>query len=289
MPCIYCENIGEHCLCPKCFSCKESTNGSQVHRHCMKDYMDDREVAKLMAGPEECLPTEEQEEEAESLRRDTPLSMEDEENIFHEMYRFEMVKTDIDCVFATLQSAYPDEDFGITCLERIDIHRYLSDEVFKKEFFMANNQWGTDFANYEKNKPIRMRKGIITKFDRSDHKVYHPKCVKNVCIENGYTKGLVTVEASNVDQFFTCIIDNPNAFFCGVCQYFMFEDIQYYNDNQFAIPDSDDWPGCNYLMMGYGDDINYVTIMAHIIIADISICSGEPPRKKVCRRLNFDE
>ena len=213
------------------------------------------------------------------------------ENIFNQVFRYEMVKTDVDITFPTLKSAYPDEDFDSTLFQRMDIHKYLSDEVTRKEFFIANNQWGTEFANYSKTEPIRMRKGVITRFDkhRNEHRVYHKECKENFNISSGFTRALLTVETSNVDEFFDCVINEPDLFFCGFCQKYMFDEIAYYNDNQFAIPDIDIWPECKHLLLAYGDDNDYVSLMAHQLIGIVSVFSDEPPKKKVCRRLNFDE
>lgn len=259
---------------------------------------DDREVFELMAEPTERLPTEAEETEIDALRRDTPITMQyeemenvDKENMFHQIFRYEMVKTDIDIVCTTLKSAYPNEDFDSPLFQRMDIHNYLSNEVTRKEFFIANNQWQTGFAKYPKNKPIRMRKGIITKFNKhtKEHKVYHKECKENFTISSGFTKALITVETSNVDEFFDCVINEPDLFFCGFCQRYMFDEIEYYNDNQFAIPDIDIWPECKHVLLVYGNDSEYVSLMAHQLIGIVSCFSDEPPKKKICRRLNFDE
>ena len=233
----FCENTGkmhcyysdsEHCSCPKCFYCKDCTNGSQIHRNCLKYFIqmdrDDTEISELVAGPEERLPTEAEETEAESLRRNTPISMqyeemenENQENIFHQIYRFETVKTDIDIAFPTLTKNYPNEDFTSSLFQRMDIHKYLSDQVTKKEFFIANNQWGIAFANYNWDDPVRMRKGVITKFDKNknEHRVFHKECKENCNISSGYTRALLTVETSNVHELFNYIISEPDLFLCG--------------------------------------------------------------------------
>jgi hypothetical protein len=254
----------------------------------------DREVAELMAGPTERLPTEAEEAEIDALRRDTPVTMQYEEmekankeHMFHQTFRYEMVKTDINIVLPTLKSAYPNEDFDSPLFQRMDIHKYLSDEVTRREFFIANNQWQTKFARYPKNEPIRMRKGVITK----EHKVYHKECKEDFTISSGFTKALITVETSNVDEFFDCVINEPDLFFCDCCQRYIFDEIEYYNDNQFAIPDIDIWPECKHILLVYGDDDNdYVSLMAHQLIGIVVSCfSEEPPKKKICRRLDFDE
>lgn len=256
----------------------------------------DKKIIKLMAGPEEQLPTKSEEKEQESLRSNTPISMhledleEEEALIFHYTFRFEMVTTDIDIAFPTLTENYPNENFESESYQRYDIHKYLSDQVNRKEFFIANNQWGIEFANYKKDEPIRMREAIITKFDKDKdiNVVYHVKCIKDVNMELGYTKGLLTVETSNVQEFFKCIINVPDLFFCGVCEHYIFDEIQYYDDAQFENAKKY-WPKCDNFIMTYGDDDNYVNLMANKCICYVSYFSDEPPKKKVCRRLNFDE
>lgn len=70
----------------------------------------------------------------------------------------------------------------------------------------------------------------------------------------------------------------------------MFDAIDYYNDEQFKKPDEKYWPKCNNIVVEYNDgDDNCAQLMAHQVIASFSYFSEEPPRKKVCRRLNFDE
>ncbi len=250
----------------------------------------DREVSDILASPTECLPTKEQEAEAESLRRDTPLSLqieemeEDKENIFDQIYPYDTVETSIDIAFPTLVDAFPEEDFSSMVYQKYVLHKYLSSQMKRMEFFIANNQWGTEFISYPMNRPIRMRVGVKTRQHKKEHRVYHKECKPNVNVNGGFTSAILTVEASNVEEFLHNIIENANLFFCKSCEHYIFDNVCYFNDKQFALPDEDTWPKCKHVLF---DNTN-ICLMAHQLIGIVSVFS-EPPRKKVCRRLNFDE
>ncbi|QHG62571.1 NS3 [uncultured densovirus] len=303
MNCVYGK---DPCSCSKCDRCGLCTNGSQLHRSCFKDWgvtlmAEDEEMSELMAGAEESLPTAEEEETAIALQRDTPLSMQYEEMstfennlLFEQTYQFETCKTDVDIVFETLSKNYPDEDFNSSDFQRLDIHKYLTSEMTKLEFFIAHNQWDYEFAHYPKNIPVRMRKGVVTRFNNSEqqHNVYHMSCIDTEhsgFTAGGFTKGLLTVEARNVKEFFDIIIDSPEMFFCKYCEHYMFDCIEHYSGKAWEIPSEDIWPSCNYIIQSYMTDRtneeSYYTLHAHKIIA--IVYPQEPPKKKVCRRL-FD-
>nr|QOD39608.1 NS3 [uncultured densovirus] len=310
MNCLYGKS---QCNCPKCAQCGSCTSGSQIHRSCFKDYIlsthvEDEEEAELMAGVDESLPTAEQEERAEQIQRNTPISLqldtqleelETFENgiLFEKTYQFEMCKTDVDFVFETLRKNYPDEDFDGPDFQRLDIHKYLTSEMTKLEFFIAHNQWGYDFVHYPQDIPIKMRKGVITRFNRSrnEHNLYHISCVNSAdpgFTAGGFTKGMLTVEAKNVKDFIDLMLEHPTMFFCRYCEKYMFDCIEHYSGKAWEIPSEDIWPSCNYILQsGTTDDETentYYTLFAHKVIGVVLPFVQEPPKKKVCRRLDFD-
>ncbi len=165
----------------------------------------------------------------------------------------------------------------------------------KFEFYVAHNQWNYAFAHYPKNVPVRMRKGVVTRFNTSttQHNVYHINCIDTEhrgFLNMGFTKGMITVEARNVKEFMDIIIDSPEIFFCTYCEGYMFDCIEHYTGKAWAIPTEDIWPKCtNVLQSAITDKTNedtYYTLEAHKLIGIVH--PQEPPRKKVCRRL-FDE
>nr|QOD39599.1 NS3 [uncultured densovirus] len=285
------------CDCSKCLHCGLCTSGSQYHRSCYKeigfDFMaEDNEVSELLARDEE-LPSEQQEAEAVALQRDTPFSFEEqrtfEENaLFSETYQHEMVKTDVDVVWPALAEAYPYEDFNSVAFQRMDLHKYLSSEVTKLEFFVASNQWGSDFAFYPKEIPVRMRKGVVVRHNGDGHDVYHMSCIDTDSAgfnAGGFSKGLLTVETADVGHYFNMMADNPNLFFCKYCEKYMFDCVEHYDGKAWEIPPTDVWPECNHLVHSSTDyqELNYLTLYAHKLIA--VVYPQEPPRKKVRRRL----
>ena len=84
MECSYGVKDGE-CGHYKCEWCNECSEGSQIHRHCLPEFLrdqygemdadtEDTESVSLLADITECLPTEEEEAEIDAIRGNTPLS-----------------------------------------------------------------------------------------------------------------------------------------------------------------------------------------------------------------------
>ena len=158
----------------------------------------------MLASASECLPTEEQETAAKSIQCDTPISLQVEENLAFEesymdlqTYRFEMCETDVDVAHETLTTVYPDEDFDSAAFQRLHVHKYLTSEMIRFEFFIAHNQWGLDIIRFPTNHEIRMRKGVVSKFNRKnrEHEVYHISCIdteQRGFLEKGFTTAIVT-------------------------------------------------------------------------------------------------
>lgn len=273
----------------------------------MKDFVqmsaEDHEVRELLAGVDEELPTGEMEERADEIQRNTPLSVQDEESfdehavsLFDQTYQFETVETSVEVVEEALAEAYPDEDFTSDIFQRLPLHKYLSGEVTKFEFFMANNQWGCSFARFPGDKPIRMRKGIVSKFERAKqtHAVYHISCVdmdKTKKVSSGFTKAVLTVEAINTKDLFETILVAPNIFFCHGCEKFMFEDVGYYMDATFELPREDVWPACEKMLQLVTnkdglDENSYASVYADKLMGIVCPQGLEPPRKKLRRGTN---
>ena len=272
----------ENCLhISTCAVCNLCTNGSQVHGACLSKYNSemDNEISELLASATESLPTEEQENEAIALQRDTPISMwedmETDEELDYEVHYHEIVKTDVDIVGDTLAKAYPHEDFNSDAFQRISIHAYLTCEMSKMEFFIAHNQWGKNFCYYPKETPIRMRKGIVSRYNTSTEQrdVYHISCIDTEAsgfIVGGFCKALLTVEARDRDQFIQLVVGAPEAFFCKYCEKFMFDRIDHESEKQFAIPNKNIWPECDSMLFNGvhegTEEKTYVEIKGHVLI-----------------------
>lgn len=249
---------------------------------------EDNEVAELLAGASESLPDKEWEEEMDSVRSDskTPLSLQ----TVHpdEIYRFENVETSVDMVFEDLRKNYPWEDFDSELYNPISIHKWLSDEVTKLEFFIGENQFGINFAYYNSWDKIRMRKGVHARFNRfeSDWNSYHLNCLNDEASgyePGGFSRGIFTVEARQVTFLFTMIKENPNQFFCKGCSKFIFSDVEYFNDEQFAIPGPDSFPECTFVAASVeelNNDGNYFTLKMAKSFALPLQDDDEPPAKR---------
>nr|QOD39530.1 NS3 [uncultured densovirus] len=298
MNCLYGK---DPCLCSKCAHCGLCTNGSQLHRNCIDLMAEDEEVSELMAESDESLFAEN--EENEQVQRNTPVNIEDvqmetfENNLlFEQSYQFEVCQTDVDIAFENLTSAYPDEDFDGDTFQGLVIHKYLTSEMTKFEFFIAHNQWGNKVAHYPKNIPVKMRKGIVLRFnDISKHyDVYHTSCIdtdSSGFMAGGFSKGLLTTEARNIDEYIDLIIESPEMYFCKYCEHYMFDCIEHYSGKAWEIPSVDIWPSCNNEVQSafgnFDNEETYYTLHAHKLIAVVS--PQEPPWKKVCRRLFANE
>lgn len=248
----------------------------------------DYEVQELLAGVEESIPTEEQEAEAIALQRNTPLSAQEYESEIDQVsYQFEMCETNLENAGETLVAAYPKETFDSPAYQHLSIHKYLTNRATKFEFYLGNNEWGTDFANYPKQKAIRMRKGVVSRFNRSTqtYDVYHMSCIDTDSEGfklGGFSKALLTVEARNILEYFGVIVDNDNLFFCKYCEHYMFDCVEFFDEQAFRIPPSYIWPYCEHTVQhsvhNDSNEESYVILQAEKLICIVS--PQEPPRKR---------
>nr|ASY04029.1 NS3 [Densovirinae sp.] len=269
MDCQYTCDI--NCDCAKCLHCGLCTRGSQYHRSCYYD------IQALEAGPEESLPTEEQEEEAIKIQSNTPLTAEETMDISiteafdadEEAWMYKYTITDIDVAGKHLVKNYPYEDFDSDYYQRIKLPNYLSERVNKFQFFLMNNQWGIDL--FHNKGPFRMRKGVHVR----NNNVYHISCINSD--SDGYepghfSKGLLTLEYKKRSILLKQMRNFPEIFFCGFCDHFMFDDVEYFSDETFKIPSTDIWPECTHLARSVSyDEDNYVTLFAHKIFANFPL------------------
>lgn len=295
MDCVYGVEDCSHC---KCLRCGECTNGSQIHRVCWPRDEEDNEISELLASATECLPTEEQEAAAKSIQSDTPISLQVEEQLAFEesfmdlqTYRFEMCETDMDIAHKTLSTVYPNEDFDSPAFQRLHVHKYLTSEMTRFEFFIAHKQWGADIIRFPTNHEIRMRKGVVSKFNKKtqEHEVYHISCIdteQRGFLEKGFTKALLSIEARNNERFVELMTEVSNLFFCKHCDHYMFDCVEFYTTKVWAIPDEDVWPKCEHMLhtCTLHDEYTYGTLMAHKLIG--IVYPQEPPKKR--RRILFD-
>nr|QOD39567.1 NS3 [uncultured densovirus] len=253
---MYCPYDIEDCSHLKCAHCSLCTKGSQVHSSCLKDFVEmsieDNEVLDLLAIDEE-MPTEEQEIEAISIQRNTPLSFEKEMDDL--TYKFETTQTSLDFVNEDLARHYPKADFDDDYYIQFRLPSYLSDKVSKFQFFLMYNQWGSEMCYYSRGVPIRMRKAVT--FVANDN-LCHISCVDRFA----YRTAILTVEARNHVEFIELVSSTPENFFCTHCEMFLFDDIEHFNDNQFKIPE--DFTKCPMLKssstINNSDDLTYSTI-----------------------------
>lgn len=242
----------------------------------------------LLAGPEESLPTEEQEREADEIRSDTPISMEKEDADFEwQIHPYETVKTSITTVSKCLAETYPDEDFEHDCFKNMLLPRYLTNNVTRFEFFLSYNQHGTEYAYHPENKAVRMIGYIFYK----EHGVYHHDCLEEAFadkISTGFSKATISTEAPNSKTFLTMVADSPSLFFCAWCDHYIFDSVMYYDDSQFKIDNGDDWPKCEHIVQSVSDenDNSICVVKAHRIFCTVD--PQEPPRKKARRQLTYE-
>ena len=290
-----CDYGRANCLCAKCKHCKLCTNGSQVHRSCLAEFIEEDykydDEKELLASHSESLPTKEQEKAADKVQRNTPLSFEaesiftfEENCLFTQTYQFETRDTYVEIAFPTLTKNYPNEDFDNVYFQPVTIHRYLTSEMTKFEFFLAHNQWEYDICHYPKDIPVKMRKGVYSAFKPNKQRnfVYHMKCIDDeVDLEQTPTKALLTVEARTPKEYLELIISKPELFFCEFCDHYIFDCIEHYSGKQFAIPSTDIWPTCEYLaeniILHRTNDETYADLFLHKVYP---IPLQEPPRKK---------
>ncbi|AKC42759.1 non-structural protein 3 [Cherax quadricarinatus densovirus] len=303
MACVY--GI-ENCDHTKCFRCGECTRGSQVHRLCYSNITEeDYAISQLLASSTECLPTESDEETADQIRSDTPISMQvqeylDWENtaLFSTTYRFHTYWThfygdreEIDSDYSTPEAS--DEDSQSLLRNKIKVHRYLTSEMTAREFFLANRDFDIDVLCLPDDSLIRMRLGTVTKFDpiAKQHFVYHKECIDPEqfhLTEKGFSKAVLSVKATNKNAFISLIEDLLFTFFCQECKKFIFHTVEYMEDSVWKLPNENIWPDCKHLLYNCHllYDLNtYVNLKGHKLIATVS--PQEPPTKR--QRLEFHE
>ena len=247
-----------------------------MHRSCY--YAQDDEVSSLLASDSESLPTEEEEAAAIAIQRYTPLTVQVEEAEMAEVYQFDTAVSDVDITFPDLVTNYPDEDFDSIAFQRLTLHKYLTSEVTKMEFFLMNNQWPADDLVFGSVDSIKMRKGV---HERSG-KLWHIGCIDDDSREYKlcyFTHGILTIQARTKREFITLVAENPNYFFCAKCEHYIFDGVFDYTDEQFKIPNSDIWPTCSYLkqsstLHNTGDE-TFASLHVQQLIAIISPSSQE--------------
>ena len=273
MECVY--NI-EDCDHTKCSVCNNCTRGSQIHRNCLQFEADKNEVSDLLASDSESLPTEEMEQEAESVRTDTPLSAKQyfemvEAELEDYIWDQEMLSTSVDIVYPYLRKNYPDENFNSMLYVDVSLHRYLSENVTKKEFYVMTNQWHKEaICHHDNDRPIRMRKGVHERMG----KLWHIGCIDDdseayrIC---SFTHGIITVEARNCDEFITLMLECPDYFFCDKCDYYLFDGVNNYNEEMFKRPETGRYSKCDKLknasILNNTNDQTYATVECEKLIA----------------------
>lgn len=237
--------------------------------------VEDHEVSDLLARADEMLP---ESQETLEICRDTPITLQAERVEDWETYRYEKCTTSVDMVFEALDKEYPDENFDCDYFQRMSLKKYLSGNMTKFEFFIAQNQWPHDeIIFHPKNCPIRMKRGVISKFNNGKWAVYHLGCKERsdaAFHSSGYSHAILRVEAKDPQTFVTLVIETPSAFFCACCDLFIFEDVMYYDDSQYQTPYTDVWPACNYLAINSHFQNNFVELKTEKVFAVIQ------PKKK---------
>nr|QOD39461.1 NS3 [uncultured densovirus] len=206
MDCVY--GI-EDCSCSKCAHCHMCTNGSQVHRSCLQYYCDNAEVSELMAGPEESLPTEEQENIADAIQPSVPLTA---EAYFIEMgeahaEEYKRVTFNTDVFPKTLVDFIPES--GIVD-GKITINRHLIGSCSILMYRLMKTQW----ANLICEPFVNMAAELY--FDLADRYGYHEECIPDekrdtctpACIK------IVNFESTELSEY---IEENLELFFCQGC------------------------------------------------------------------------
>nr|QOD39457.1 NS3 [uncultured densovirus] len=283
MNCVY---GYQECCCSKCHNCGLCTSGTQVHRQCiadtlMKQIMDGEDVLpELYCGMDDSMPDTSDEEEESVCHDQAEEIISYEANGLHrQVYMYETVKTDVDVVSPMLRKRYPNKDFSSDYFQGIYLHKYLTGEVQRGEFFVMANQWAGSIINMNDHEPIRMRKGVIVAKGR----VAHQECIDSAFgLSSGMTKGILTVGARDRCEFIDAISQDCRYYFCKICTNFIFDEVSYYSDEAFALPSAFDWPTCSHLECSVEyeetDGGTYSTLMTQYNIAIVS--PQEPPRKK---------
>ena len=204
MDCVY--GI-KNCSCSKCAHCGLCTNGSQVHRSCFKFLAEDEEVAQLMAGPEESLPTSTEEKIADALQSDEVLS---EEAYYVEMgelhdEEYKRVSLDIKTFRKTLVDCIPES--GIVD-GKITINRYLNSNCSIVMYRLMKTVWD----NIIREEDVNMVAGLY--FDLYDRVSYHEWCIPENRTETCSEACIKIVNFKNCDLS-EYISENLGLFFCS--------------------------------------------------------------------------
>ena len=220
-----CGCIATCCVCGRC------TSGSQKHRRCWET---DDEISELLAGPEESLPTEEQEEEAIAVQRDTPISMQADEE-FENTYQFHVSETSIDFARDLLKEEYPDIDFLNLEYNRIKLHDYLTMIVHRKEFCMMYNQWDNGCGVRPGIVKVRMQKPFYLSNVATIH---HLSCID--LDEKNYKSRMqfatLRVISTSGPTFMDFVATHLNFFFCATCEHFIFDTVEKMSKQALEIP-----------------------------------------------------
>ena len=134
----------DECDCCKCFICNKCTNGSQMHRSCGA-----KKTLSLVAGPEESLPTEEQEKEAEVEQKVAQALLQEkdawEEGELDYYKQQEIFYTN---VFEKVNIKINDLDYYYWIKMRpysrngiVSVYRYLNEIVTRDMFIVMKGIW----------------------------------------------------------------------------------------------------------------------------------------------------
>nr|QOD39514.1 NS3 [uncultured densovirus] len=197
-----------------CVECGLSANGSQLHKHCWDSFFaNNEEVAQLMAGAEEELPSE----ELPILQRTTPLSM----DVVDEQMEYygEMAE---DHEEENRRETYSIEDFPKSLLffnnkrgvvgNKISINRYVTGAVRLESYRLMIQKW---------NIIIRVPKVsmvIECRWNLQVGEVYHVGCVPESS-RDVVTKACIKIVEFERQDFSEYMRDNLEYFFCGDCSY----------------------------------------------------------------------
>ncbi len=232
-----------------CYICGRCTSGSQRHRSCA---LAEDEVQELLAGPDESIPTDEQEAEAIEKQRSTPLTLQQEEGtlgriygekrMFNDTYQFHTTETSVDVVFDHLKENYPDVNFLNLEYNRIRIHDYLTGIVSRREFCVMFNQWGDEGGIRESCKfgGILMQKPI---YFSNDLTIHHLSCI-DMKANNHESRGQrasLRINIADTQHFINFVATHLNFFFCTTCDKFIFDTCERMTEKQMRHPETPTW------------------------------------------------
>lgn len=280
MECSYGVKDGE-CGHYKCEWCNECSEGSQIHRHCLPEFLrdqygemdadtEDTESVSLLADITECLPTEDEEAEIDAIRGNTPLSfgteadeetLDFEENsLYYQIYRFE----------TTSFRDFPKfQEFSSIS----DIHKYLTSEVSKDEFMKMKRDMCCEMIFYPDDLPIKMRIPVKV---LSKGVVKHAECfdaTERTMWSLGICRGIMTLNVRDKHVLMDMISKHSQYFFCDVCERFIFHEIIDYTEKMLEIPYKDEhdkviYPKCENKIISIADKKgNSMVVLGEKLIA----------------------